>query len=147
MIQPPATTARALQQYLQAWGAQPFSWAAANCCHLAAGWVQAATGRNPMQGLAPTPDLRAALRLLQSLGGSVASAWTQQMGCAAISPTMAQLGDVVLMPLPNPQGQGTGSAVGICNGRTAVYTTTPGGQLLYQDMQLATHAWPLRGAA
>ncbi len=142
----PAHTARALAQYLQAWGAQPFSWAAANCCHLAAGWVQAATGCNPMQGLPETPDLRAALRLLQSLGGSVASAWTQRMGCAPISPATARVGDVVLMPLPTPAGQGTGSAVGICNGRLAVYTTTPGGVLQYHDMQLATHAWPLWGA-
>lgn len=146
MPQQPAPTARALQHYLQAWGAQPFNWRSANCCHLAAGWVQAATGRNPMQGLAETPDLRAALRLLQTLGGSVASAWTQQLGCEPVPPPLARLGDVVLMPIPNPDGQGTGSAVGICNGRTAVYTTH-GGHLLYQPMQLATHAWPLVGAA
>lgn len=128
-----------LDAYLSAQSAQPFDWAAHNCCHFVAGWVRTATGRDPMQGLPTTPNLRAARRLERALGGTLADAWARQLGRAPIRPELAQVGDVALVPVG-----ADGAAVGICIGRhVAVLTELDGIRTL--PMASATHAWRLRG--
>lgn len=123
---------------------QRWDWAAANCCHFAARWVHVVTGRNPMDGLAPTPDARAAMRLVRGLGG-LEAAWTAQLGTAPIAPAMAQLGDVVLMPTPAAGGlctEGVGELVGICAGRTAVFRGADGAMVFLPVLD-CTAAWRL----
>lgn len=89
-----------------------FDWAERNCCHFAAGWVQARTGVDPMAGLPETLDEKAARRLIKRLGGSLEAAWTKQLGQEPLPPLVAQVGDLVLLPA-NAEG---GFAVGVCTG-------------------------------
>lgn len=132
--------ANLLTQYLAAYADQRWDWASANCCHFAARWVHAISGRNPMDGLAPTPDARAARRLVRALGG-LEAAWTSQLGAAPMAPAMAQLGDVVMMPTPAalPGGEGVGHLVGICTGRTAVFRAD--GAMVFLPVLDCTAAW------
>lgn len=138
----PSKIAAALQDYLRARGAQAFDWACANCCHFAAGWVEQATGRNPMHGLVATPDARAALKLLASLGGGLVEAWTHQLGTPALPAAFAQVGDVVFKPMP---GEGAGGALGVCNGRLAAFVLDGAG-VMFEDLAACTHCWRLEGA-
>lgn len=128
--------AKHLGAYLAEASARPFDWGNANCCHLAAGWVAARTGVDPMAGLPDTPTERAARRLIATLGGTLADAWTRQLGREPIAPAMAQVGDVVLLEL---EGR---PVVGICNGTTAVAALDAGG-VAFVPMAHATHAWRL----
>lgn len=130
-----------LDAYITAQAAQPFDWAAHNCCHFVAGWVRAATGRDPMQGLPATPSRRAARRLERQLGGTLADAWAHRLGRAAIRPELAQAGDVVLVPVG-----ADGAAVGICIGRQVALLTEADG-IAVMPMAAASHAWRLHGAA
>lgn len=135
--------AHALQVYL-AQPVAPFAWAGANCCHWPAGWVQAWTGLNPMAGLAPTPDARAALRLVQSLGGDLRAAWSRQLGAEPIAPLMARVGDIVLFELAEGlRAEGApGACVGVCTGpRVAVAEAS--GRLIYLPLDRADAAWRL----
>lgn len=127
-------------RYCAEWGARPFSWAAANCCSFAAGWVAVATGRHPMHGLGPTRNALEARRLVAALGGTLEQAWTRQLGRPPIAPALAQLGDVVLRAMP--QGDGVGHAAGVCNGRTAAFAAEEG--LLHVPLAECTHAWRLQ---
>jgi hypothetical protein len=139
------TTAHQLTAYLASHRARPFDWRRANCCHFAAGWVCAATGRNPMQGLPATPSAKSALRLVRKLGGSLQAAWTACLGREPIPPASAQVGDLVLVPtVPTVQAPGVGAAVGICVGGTVVLAGDAGGHL-YLPLSAATAAWRLRG--
>lgn len=134
-----------LADYLAATRGAHFDWAGWNCCHFAARWVQFATGRNPMAGLPRTPNGRAALRLVQQLGGSVAAAWTRQLGREPIPAAMAQVGDVVLIPAPVLPGETearTGEVVGICAGMSAIVCTAEGHHA-YVPMTAAVVAWRL----
>ena len=146
---PSGTTAvkRAAQlaDYLLAARGAPFSWAAANCCHFAAGWVLFATGRSPMAGLPATPTAREALRLVQQLGGSLRAAWSRQLGAEPIPAAMAQVGDVVLIPAPIVPGETelrTGELVGICAGMSAIVATAEGHHA-HVPMSMAAAAWRL----
>lgn len=130
--------ARQLDAYLAAHSLSRFDWRTRNCCHFAARWVELATGDRPMDGLDQTADLRAARRLIGSLGGTLADAVTRRLGRAAIAPAMARLGDIVLAP-PGDNG----AAVGLCNGRVAAFLTEHEG-LTFAPMECATHAWRLR---
>lgn len=130
------SVAKKLVAYLAEAGARPFDWGAFNCCHLAAGWVEVCAGAHPMAGLPATPTERAARRLIRALGGTLADAWTRQLGRDPISPAMAQLGDVVLLDVDGRP------VIGICNGMTAVAPLDVGGTT-FVPMALATHAWRL----
>lgn len=126
-----------LTTYLASLDNRPFDWASFNCCHFAAGWVESVTGRNPMAELDVTPDLRSARRLIQSLGGTLADAWTKQLGREPLAtPNLAQVGDVVLLKLPGDAG----NAVGICAGGVVAVATTEGA-IAFTPMADATHAW------
>lgn len=124
---------------------QPFDWASANCCHWVAGWVEAAEGRNPMQGLAVTSSALVAQRLVKRLGGDMQAAWTAQLGRQPIAPTLAQRGDVVLFKLaPALQSEaGTGCAMGICTGASAAIALSVGA-VIFVPMSSADAAWPLQ---
>ena len=134
------TSAQQLAAHLDEHAAIPFDWAAHNCCHFVAAWVRQATGRDPMAGLAATPGEFAARRLVLRLGGSLPAAWTQRLGRAPIAPALAQVGDIVAVPLAEGRG-----AVGICAGRH-VAVLQSGGGIAMLPMQQATHVWRLDGA-
>lgn len=129
---------RPLAEYAAGYGVRVFDWKTANCCHFAAGWVLASTGHDPMAGLPQTEDKFAAYRLIRN-GGGLAGLWSRQLGREPIRPTLAQVGDVVLMPLDDDR-----AAVGICAGRTAMFIDE-NGATAHQPMALATHAWRLKG--
>lgn len=109
-----------LSAYLALQPAQAFCWQRNNCCHFTARWVARITGCNPMQGLAETPDVRSAWRLVRQLGGDLRAAWSHQLGQEPINALLAQVGDVVMFPVIDADAAGLGALVGICAGRTVV---------------------------
>lgn len=123
--------AQELAQYCAGYSAGGFDWARANCCHFAAGWVESIKGSNPMAGLRTTRSKFSAYRLIGRLGGSLRAAWSRLMVRESIPASLAQIGDVVLLPLPDG-----GAALGICAGRTAVFVLSDG----------ATGHWPMSEA-
>lgn len=133
------SVAHALDAYLAAAAARPFSWSRHNCCHFAAHWVAQATGRNPMEGLPWTHSVTAARRLIVQLGGTLADAWTRRLGRHPIQPELAQVGDVVHVWLREHDC----AAVGICTGRHAALLLEDAG-IVMLPMAHATHAWRLR---
>lgn len=112
---------QALALYCVGYRVAGFDWAKANCCHFAAGWIESRGKPSPMAGLRETRSKFAAYRLIGELGGSLRAAVTKQLGCEPIEAALAQVGDVVLMPLPEG-----GAAVGICAGRTAILALADG---------------------
>lgn len=137
-----------LGEYLAVAQGRRFNWADANCCHFAAAWVEVATGRNPMHGLPRTDNARQALRLVQALGGDLVAAWTHRLGWQPVAPALAQVGDLVLLPMPADMSiePCTGTAMGICAGMCAVVATSDGCHA-YLPMGSATAAWRLQGGA
>jgi hypothetical protein len=129
-----------LAAYLALQQAQAFCWQRNNCCHFTARWVAQVTGRDPMQGLADTPDARAALRLVQQLGGDLRAAWSRQLAQEPISALLAQVGDVVLFEAFAADVAGVGALVGICAGRTAVVLDVVG-NVLHLPLTEADCAW------
>jgi hypothetical protein len=136
---PAFTVAHALDAYLAQAAAKPFSWSQHNCCHFVAGWVQQATGLDPMAGLPWTHSATAARRLILQLGGTLADAWTRRLGRHAIQPELAQVGDIVHVWLREQDC----AAVGICTGRHAALLLEDEGVILL-PMAHATHCWRLR---
>lgn len=130
--------AQQLDAYLAAHAGARFDWGRLNCCHFAARWVELATGATPMRDMPATPDWRAALRLIGTLGGTLDAAVTRRLGRTPIAPALAQLGDIVLAPIDEG-----GAAVGICNGRASAFLTEHDG-LAFVPTDCATHAWRLR---
>jgi hypothetical protein len=130
-----------LAQYLSSRAHQPFDWSRANCCHLAAGWVQHLTGRHPMADLPATPDARAALRLVRTLGGSLRAAWSQQLGVQASAPGGAAVGDLLLFATP-AHADGVGALIAICLGDMAV-ASDEAGHLQILPMDRAFCRWPV----
>ncbi len=126
-----------LTEYLAGLGSpQPFDWARNNCCSFAAQWVKVREGRDPMEGLSDTPGPLQALRLVRDLGGTLEAAWTARLARSPIEPTLAQIGDVVLVPADGP----VGAAAGICAGSEAVFLGQDG-EALFVPMRFCTHAW------
>ncbi|MDT8998345.1 hypothetical protein RQP53_03535 [Paucibacter sp. APW11] len=122
---------------------QPFDWGTANCCHFAAGWVELAIGRNPMNGLAETLTARQALRLVRALGGDLRAAWSARLGIASSPATLARVGDVVLIETTARCTEARiGALVGICVGEhTAI--ALEGGGLAYVPTRFAGACWRL----
>lgn len=124
----------ALAKYIAGYPAR-FDWLDANCCHFAAGWVREVEGFDPMAGIPPTPDAQAAMRLVVQLGGSMLAVWRDHLlKREPIPPALAQIGDVVLMPVDGWM------ASGLCAGRTAVFINTLG-HTEHRPMTDAAHAW------
>jgi hypothetical protein len=126
--------ARDLDLYLTEVQARAFDWAAWNCCHFTAMWVQRVTGRDVLAGLPPMHSRLTAHRVISQLGGSLQAAWTRQIGRDSILPTLAQVGDVVLVRVDDVE------AVGICCGRTAAVLTEAQG-VAHVPMSAALAAW------
>jgi len=139
----PDNIAQLLESYL-AQPVRPFDWRHANCCHWVAGWVQHATGRNPMQGLTATPTALSAQRLVKRLGGSLASAWSRQLGCAPQPVALAKRGDLVLFHVAEGVcGElATGSAMGLCVGSSAAIAISTGA-VVFVPMSAADLSWPI----
>lgn len=133
-----------LSEFLAAWStrAVAFDWRSRNCVHFAAAWVLEQTGRDVLAGVARTPHVRAARRVLASMGGGLAEAWTRQHAGLAVSPLLAQTGDLALVPLDSRVGAGVGAAIGICSGRDVVLLAEDG-QLAFRSIDQATIAWRL----
>jgi hypothetical protein len=128
------STAARLSEFLDAWPAKPFDWASGNCCHFAAAWVKAATGREIE--LPKTPDVRAARRVLKT---GLADACRRLYGGPEVLPTLAQTGDLVLVPV---EGEGVGEALGICSGRDVILLGADGKPAVL-PIDRATTAWRL----
>lgn len=132
----------ALAKYIAGYPAR-FDWPTANCCHWASGWVHRIEGVDPMAGLPLTPDAQAAMRLVAQLGGSILAVWRDHLlKREPISPTLAQIGDVVLHPTHGPCRW----AVGICAGRTFMLMTETGA-VAHLPMTEASHAWRIGAAS
>jgi hypothetical protein len=129
------STAQALDLYLHAYSA-PFSWQRAHCGDFIGGWVLAMTGRSPVAGMPRQSTARAWARVFKSSGGMVAVVSTR-LQREPILPTLAQVGDVVMLPCAV-----LGGKLGICAGRTAVCMTEDG-STTHLPMYEALHAWPL----
>lgn len=126
--------ARDLDLYLTEIQARPFDWSAWNCCHFTAMWVRLVTGRNVMAGLPAMSTRLTAQRLIGQLGGSLRAVWTRWLEREPILPTLAQVGDVVLVQVDDVE------AVGICCGRTAAVLTEANG-VAHVPMSSALAAW------
>lgn len=128
---------------------QPFDWAGRHCCHFAAGWVQVLEGGAPLAGLpVEVRDAFSAQRCVRQMGGTLAAAVGQQLRRRAIVPAQAQVGDLVLVNVAGYlAGQGgTGQALGVCAGRTAVFLGADGASV-HMPMSLAVAAWPVGRSA
>jgi hypothetical protein len=132
-----------LAQHLSEQPVRTFDWGSNNCCHHAAAWVQRLTGRNPMHGLAATPDARAAWRLVSALGGSLQAAWTAQLGTEPVAAALAEVGDIVLFKAAaadHAAAGGTGAMLGVCCGDAAALIDEHG-SLVMLPMAYALCAW------
>jgi hypothetical protein len=133
------TKSAALSAYL----AQPqpaFDWQHNNCCHFAARYVvQIEPGTNPLAGISMASSRATTRRLLRAAGG-LAALVTQALQRTPLLPSYAQLGDLVLLNLPdaNPQAQ----ALALCCGDCAA-ALDPTGTIAYVPMTQALHAWRL----
>lgn len=119
---------------------EPFNWAGNTCAHWAAGWVRAATGRDPLRHLPECTEPSAWLRLVKESGG-VEALVTRCLRCSPVPPAMAQIGDVVLLP-----GHVTGALLALCAGTTAALLGDDGASL-HVPMHQARAAWRLREVA
>lgn len=140
----PNRIAALLADYLSGSADQrPFDWPSNNCCHFAARWVAFATGRDPMQSLATTPDAMAARRLVRQLGGgALRDAVSAALGADPIDPALARTGDLLLLPASS--NEGAGGVVGICNDRHAVVRDA-GGAVAFLPIAQAVCAWRVFG--
>ncbi|GCL61485.1 DUF6950 family protein [Pseudaquabacterium pictum] len=129
----PQSIASRLTDYLGA--CPPFDWAAHNCTHFAAGWLQQVEGAAPnLPAVAgPVPAMRAIWRL----GTDLADATTRVLGRQPLPAAQARVGDLVQVPAP--QG---GQALGICAGRTAALITPAG--VAHVDMAAAVQCWAVQ---
>lgn len=124
-----------LEDYISAWAARSFDWnSRATCVHFAAGWVRMFESRDPLRSVPEFKGKLAAGRTLLQYG-SLKDAATQCLGRAPLlTPSLAQVGDVVLLP-----GQSYGT-LGLCNGRNAAVLLEEGG-VGFVEMDKAEAAW------
>jgi hypothetical protein len=143
------STAALLASYLdQADGRGPFDWRTYNCSHFAAGWWQACTGVDALQGIAMPASANEAARLLARRGGTLVDLVTSRIDRPRIDPRLAQPGDLLIINAGAWFEGGIGAALGICTGRLAVMLSAEG-RLVRGPMACAVHAFPLdkgRGA-
>jgi hypothetical protein len=84
---------------------QPFEWASNDCVLFASGWVQEATGEDPLGELRGAwTDMASAVRLLRDLGG-LQAAITSKLG-EPIPVGLAQRGDLALIEREDERGVG-----------------------------------------
>ncbi|MBB1601586.1 DUF6950 family protein [Variovorax sp. UMC13] len=109
-----------LDAFIDARRNTPFEYFLQDCAHIAADWVFAKTGADPLADLRSpggpfeARNLLAALRLVRAAGGYQAMA-TQRLG-ADLPPLLAQRGDVMLVMSGRPVGRVRGFTFGVCTG-------------------------------
>lgn len=133
-----------LESYIDEGCHQVFDWKRSNCCLFVAGWIEAVTGHNPMGHLRETTSGLDARALLDELGGTLEAAWTLVLGHQPVAASFAQVGDIVLVPMPSDTG-GLGELVGICTGRQIVCVAHSG--LIRVDTEMGALAWRVGTAA
>jgi len=111
----------------------PFAWGANDCCTFAAAAVEALTGENPMEMVAPYESEAAAGRLILRAGGLRELA-AQYLG-APVLPAFAAVGDLVLV-----ENEGR-EMLGVCNGVNAIAPGRDGYVALRMSAALA--AWKI----
>lgn len=134
--------AAALDAFLAARGARAFEYFAHDCAHLAADWVLAKTGADPMAPLRVTGEPLAARRLLTAMRYVRAQGGFRAAGDALLGAHVAGLaarrGDVALVATGR-RGRVSGWAFGICTGRNVVAPGLDG--LTYLPISAAEAAW------
>lgn len=129
--------AKALTAYLAEREPAPFDWHTANCTHFAARFVELVEQREILASYSMPVNLAGARRKQRQAGG-LQGIVTAQLGREPIAPLLAQLGDVVLLPLDatDPDAQ----ALGLCCGEQAAFVLE-GGAVGLVPMSLAVAAW------
>jgi hypothetical protein len=131
------TKAKALTAYLAGRQPAPFDWATANCGHFAGRFVALVEGRDPLASFGMPASLPAARRAMRQAGGL--QGWvTAALARPPIPPALAQLGDVVLLPLA--EGDPEAQALGLCCGEHAAAVAADG-TLTMHPMPNALAAW------
>lgn len=126
---------QALCQYIATWQAPGFDWARCHCGTFAAGWVRLRTGRDALAGLECNATQR---QWHRAVGEDMAELVTRQLATLPVLATLAQVGDVVMLP-----GAGAIGTLTICAGSTAVGIDAHGA-CTHVPMSEARCAWPLR---
>jgi hypothetical protein len=130
-----------LDAFIAARRALPFVYFEQDCAHIAADWVLAKTGTDPLADLRVPADaprsLLALMRQVREAGGLAAMA-NERLG-PAIAPLLAQRGDVVLVASGRPIGRVSGFTFGICTGPNIVVPDTDG--LVFWPISAGVHAW------
>jgi len=146
MIAPPTMMARALalQEYLREAHACAFEWGRFDCVNFAAGWVALARPDLALERFERANALQAARQIRRRAGGIGCAGGLRESVCtvlgAPVSPLLAQIGDLVLLPTLREQArraQGRpagrlGYTLGICVGSMIAAPTRQG--LIYMPM-------------
>lgn len=109
-----------LDDFITARRSAPFEYFRHDCVHIAADWIIARTGKDPLADLreADAPvgrkNLLAAMRAVRAAGGFMSAA-SERLG-PALPGAMAQRGDVVLARSGGKVGRVSGYSFGICTG-------------------------------
>jgi len=121
-----------LDAYVASVARTPFAWGSHDCCTLAADWVLACTGVDPMEPLRGTyRTSTGAQRILFANGGIEAMAGAALGG--VIATAFAQRGDVVLA------ARSLGQTLGVCIGVDAIFPGIDGAERLL--IMRCTRAW------
>ena len=132
-----------LDTFIDGRRAAPFAYFEQDCAHIAADWVLAKTGADPLADLrAPggafeTRNLLTALRVVRAAGGYAAMA-TERLG-PQLPPLMAQRGDVMLVKSGRAIGVVRGFSFGICTGPHIVAPDNDG--LVFLPITMGVAAW------
>lgn len=129
--------AKALTAYLAGREPAPFDWPTGNCAHFAGGFVAAVEGCDPLAGIAMPASLPAARRMQRHAGG-LQQLTTRALARAPILPTLAQVGDVVLLQVDAADAHA--QALGLCCGENAA-AVTDAGTITMHPMANALAAW------
>jgi hypothetical protein len=116
--------------------AQPFDWAANNCCFFACDWLAILTGTDPAAKLRKKVKSAAgAAKLVKARGGVVALAAEVcgARGWLECTPRLARRGDLVMVQTEH------GPAMGVCNGAQSVFAGPSG--IEQRETLLALKAW------
>lgn len=131
-----------LCDYLVSFRGAQFNWANCNCATFSAGWVRKATGRDALAGLEADSARSWALIVRERRG--MRQTVSARLGAQEQLPTMARVGDLVLMPSA-PGEVFDGGMLGICCGRTVACLAKVG--LVHLERAQALCAWHLSEVA
>lgn len=132
-----------LDRFIDARRNTPFEYFTHDCVHIAADWVLASTGQDPLAdmrgeaGVLGRRRLLPALRIIRAAGGFEAAA------SARLGPSkpglLAQRGDVVLATTGGKIGRVSGYGFGICTGPHIVVPSND--RLVFLPLTAGVAAW------